>query len=84
MTTTKIRLNLNSQAIVKTAEIVSNGVLLTANAFLLGSGIRNSLRERKREQVTNNLQVAAEVASAIAGLTKVITETIGINHAKAD
>ncbi len=84
MTTTKIRLNLNSQALVKTAEIFANGVLLASNGFLLGSGIRNSLRERKREQVTNNLLVAAEVASAIAGLTKVITETVGIRHAKAD
>ena len=84
MAETKLRINLNTQAIVKTAEIISNTVLLTANAYLVGSGFRNHFRERKREQITNSLQTAAEIASAAAGLTKVITETIGSYHAKGN
>jgi len=79
---TKLRININTNAIVKTAEIISNSVLLTANAYLIGSGLTNYFREKKREQISNNLQTAAEIASAVAGLTKVITETIGIYNAQ--
>lgn len=84
MFATKIRVNINSQVLIKTAEIVSNSVLLAANAYLLGSGIHNNFREKRREKITNNLQFAAEIASAAAGLTKVVTETIGIHNAKGD
>ena len=80
-TGTKLRLNINTQAIIKAVDVLSNTVLLTANIYLVGSGFRNHFRERKREQITNNFQTAAEIASALAGLTKVITETLGIRHA---
>ncbi len=81
---TKLRINLNTQALVKTAEVISNTVLLTANVYLVGSGFNNYFRQKKQEQVTNTLQTTAEVASAVAGLTKVITETIGIHNAPSE
>ncbi len=82
MTGTKLRININSTSLVKAAEIVSNSVLLTANAYLIGSGLHNHFRQKKQEQITNSLQTTAEIASAIAGLTKVVSETIGSNNAK--
>jgi hypothetical protein len=80
----KLKINLNSNAITKTAGLISNSVMLTANAFLIGSGFSNYFRDRKRERITTSLQVTAEIASAIAGLTKVVTETLEQHHEKAD
>lgn len=79
---TILRINVNPQALVKTTEILSNSVLLTANAYLLGTGIQSYIRDRKRDQISGNLQTAAEIASACAGLTKVVTETIGLHYMK--
>ena len=76
----KLKINLNSNAISKTAGLISNSVMLTANAFLIGSGFSNYFRDRKRERITTGLQVTAEIASAIAGLTKVVTETLEKHH----
>ena len=77
---TKLRIRVNTSSLVKIAGIVSNSVMLAANAYLIGSGIHNSIRIRKQERVQDNLQTTAELASAIAGLTKVISETIGVRH----
>ncbi len=76
----RLKLTINSNALTKTASLISNSVMLTANAFLIGSGFSNYFKDRKRERITNNLQVTAEIASAIAGLTKVVTETIEKHH----
>lgn len=73
---TKIRFNINSQAAAKTASLLSNGVLLTANAYLIGSGFSNSFRERRSQNRNQNLQLTAEIASAVASLTKVVTDTL--------
>lgn len=73
---TRIKINVNSQAIAKTASLISNSVLLTANAYLIGSGFANSYRERKNYTRNQNLQLTAEIASAIASLTKVVTDTL--------
>ena len=75
--TTKIRFNVNTQAVAKTASLISNGVLLTANAYLIGSGFSNSFRERRNQSRNQNLQLTAEIASAIASMTKVVTDTLG-------
>ena len=74
--TTKIRFNINAQAAAKTASLISNGVLLTANAYLIGTGFSNSFRERRSQNRNQNLQLTAEIASAVASLTKVVTDTL--------
>lgn len=73
---TRIRINVNSQALVKTAGLLSNTVILATNAFLLGSGIASHWRDRKRERTLQNLEVTAQVANALAGLTRVVVETL--------
>ena len=80
----KLKININSNAITKAAGLISNSVMLTANAFLIGSGFSNYFRDRRRERITTSLQVTAEIASAIAGLTKVITETLEKHHEPTD
>ncbi len=80
----RIRMRLNNNAIVKGAGLISNTIILTANAYLLGSGIKNSVNMRKQERVSNNLQTTAEMASVFAGITKVIADTIGIYHVQSD
>jgi len=73
---TKLRINLNSQAIVKLAGLVSNSIILSTNIFLIGTNFRRQLKEKKTESIANKLQLTAEVAQAIAGLSKVIVKTL--------
>ena len=74
------RIRVNAGSLVKIAGIISNSVMLTANAYLVGSGFRNHYRVRQQERIANNLQNTAEIAAAVAGITKVITESIGAIH----
>ena len=78
---TRIKLNLNTQALAKTASVISNSVLLTANAYLIGSNFLSGFRERKYQHIKENLQLTAEISAAMASLTRVITDTIGKHHA---
>ena len=80
----KLKISINSNAISRAAGLISNSVMLTANAFLIGSGFSNYFKDRRRERITTNLQVTAEIASAIAGLTKVVTETLAKHHEQGD
>ncbi len=82
MNDTKLRFVFNTNALVKTASILSNSILLTTNAYLIGTSLTNNIRQKKQEHMNDNLQTAAEIASAIAGLTKVISDTFGIHNAK--
>lgn len=78
---TNLRLNVNSQALYKIASLVSNSVILSANAFLLGSSIQNQMRDRRSSRVVESLQLTAEIAGAVAGLTKVVINTVGNQNA---
>jgi len=51
-------------------------LLLSTNAFLLGSSVRRRITEKKTENVANKLQLAAEVASVLSGLAKVIAKIL--------
>ncbi len=79
---TTLRININSGSAIKLASLVSNSVILAANAYLVGSGFRQQLHNRQRERIAGNLQLAAEVATATASLAKVITDTIEQHHAQ--
>lgn len=77
-----LRVNLNGRSVSKIASILSNTVLLAANTYLLTSNIKNSMAESKRKKVVDNLQLTAEVASAVKGLTQVVTDISEKNHAQ--
>ena len=79
---TTLRININSGSAIKLASLVSNSVILAANAYLVVSGFRQQLHNRQRERIAGNLQLAAEVATATASLAKVITDTIEQHHAQ--
>ena len=81
---TKLRIRVNTSSLVKIVGLMSNSVMLAANAYLIGSGIHNSIRVRKQARIQDNLQTTAELASAIAGLTRVVTDTIGVHHEQSD
>ncbi|MFQ6609613.1 MAG: hypothetical protein ACE5D7_02315 [Fidelibacterota bacterium] len=70
----RLRINWNTRAVVKTAGLLSNTVILTANAYLLTSGIARQLKDRKHQRVSQGLELGAQVARAVAGLTSVIME----------
>ena len=72
----KLRINLNSQAIVKLAGLAANSIILSTNAYLLGTNIRKQAKEKKTEAIVGKLQLTAEVAQAVAGLSKVIITTL--------
>jgi len=78
----RVRMKVNNKSLVKGAGLISNTVMLAANTYLLTSGIKNNLVIKKQERISNALQTTAEIASAVAGLTKVITETIDVYHAE--
>jgi len=84
MVNKRLRINVNSHALYKVASLVSNSVILSANAFLLGSSIQNQLRDRRNSRVSEGLQLTAEIAGAVAGLTKVVINTVGNNAQPAD
>ena len=69
-------MNLNSQAIVKLAGLVSNSIILSTNVFLIGTNFRRQINQKKTDAIANKLQLTAEVAQAIAGLSKVIVATL--------
>jgi len=72
----KLRININSQAIVKLAGLVSNSIILSTNVFLIGTNFKRQINQKKTEAIANKLQMTAEVAQAIAGLSKVIVATL--------
>ena len=73
---TKLRVRVNPRSLVKAAGLVSNTVLLTANVFLIGSNISGSIRERRKQQTAENLQLTADISTALANITRIITETV--------
>ncbi len=73
---TKVRIKLNPQVVIKLAGLCSNALVLSTNAFLLGSNVRRRITEKKTESVANKLQLTAEVASAISGVAKVVAATL--------
>jgi hypothetical protein len=72
----KLWLKLNPQVVVKLAGLCSNALVLSTNAFLLGSSVRRRITEKKTENFANKLQLTAEVASAISGVAKVVAATL--------
>ncbi len=72
----RLQLNLNTRALTRTASLISNTIVLTANVFLIGTGITSQLRNRKRERTIETLEMGAQVANAAAGLTKVIVSIL--------
>ena len=84
MKDTKLKATVNSQALVKIGELLSNSVMLGANVFLIGSSVSNAIRSRRQEQIRPNLQLSCEVASAVAGLSKVIMEHLDHGTGNSD
>jgi len=74
MSDTKLRININGQALIKTGELFSNAVLLGANVFLIGTSLSNAVRFKRQERIQSNLQLGAEIASAVAEFTNGIGE----------
>jgi len=79
---TKLRIRLTSDALVKVAGIITNSVILAANVYLMGAGMHSSYRARKQERVAQALQTTAEIAAAVASITKVIVDSLGKQHAE--
>jgi len=73
---TKLLLKLNPQVVVKLAGLFSNALVLSTNAFLLGSSVKRQISEKKTENIANKLQLTSEVASAISGVAKVVAATL--------
>ena len=73
---TRLRMNVSTRSLSQVAGLVSNSVILAANAYLLGSSLALRFRERKRERTSQTLEMGAQIANAVAGLTKVVVETI--------
>ena len=72
----KVKFKINSQAIVKTAGLVSNSIIFTANAWLIGHNVYRQVKERRAVLVAEKMQFAAEAASALAGVARVIIKAV--------
>ncbi|MBT3423905.1 MAG: hypothetical protein HOG71_05560 [Bacteroidetes bacterium] len=78
----KLRIRFNGPAIAQTAAVISNGVVLAANVYLLSSNIQQTIRTTKQARVSDSLQTAVEVAQSLGSLTKLITDIVEKNHVK--
>ena len=78
----KIRINVNTRALPKMAGLLSNTVILGANAYLITSSIAHQFRDRKQQRVSQTLEMGAQMASALAGITKIIVEAV--EHGQTD
>lgn len=76
----KLRINLNTQALVKTGSLIANAVTLSVNVYLISTGLRSRLVEQKRREVSDRLQLTAELAGAAAGLVRVVAATLNNKH----
>lgn len=80
MNDVRLRIKVNSQSLSKAAMVLSNGVVLAANLYLIGSNTHQAITSRKQAKVSQTLQTTVEVAQTLAGLTKVVTEIVSKNH----
>lgn len=78
----RLRMRVNERSLVQIANICSNGIQLSANIYLAANGFRSQVQSRRTERTMENLQTAAEIANAIAGLTQIVTTTLDKHHAK--
>ena len=76
----KLRMKVNGQALAKTAAVISNGVVLAANVFLMGSTIQHTVRAKKQARVSDSFNTVVELSQSLAGLTNVIAEIVSRNH----
>ena len=72
----KIRVKLTNQSLSKLASLVANGSLLASSIFTVSAGIRDHLRDSKRQRIIGNLQGAADITASLAALARVISETL--------
>lgn len=72
----KVRMRVNSQAVIKLAALVSNSITLSTNAYLLGINVRRQIKLKKTEAVAERLQLASEIAQAVSGLSKVVINAL--------
>jgi len=73
---THLRMRISSDSLAKAARLASNTLLLGTNAYLLGASARSQLQASKRDRLVQNLQLTAEIASTVAGLSQVVTENL--------
>lgn len=78
----RLRMRVNERSLVQIANICSNGIQLSANIYMAAKGFRSQVHNRRAERIMENLQTAAEIANAIAGLTQIVTTTLDKHHAK--
>ena len=78
----RIRMRINSQAVIKLAALVSNSITLSTNAYLLGVNVRRQIKQKKTEEVAERLQLASEVAQAITGLSRVVINALESHNAE--
>lgn len=81
---TRLRVNVNARAVTQATRLISNTAVLTANLFLIGSGLLNQVRDKKRERTMETLTLSVQVANAAAGLTRVIQELVDHDAARTD
>ena len=76
----KLRLKVNGSALAKTAAVISNGIVLAANMYLMGSNIHQATVNKRQARVSDTMNTVVEISQSLAGLTKVITEIVSRNH----
>ena len=82
MSDVKLRIRFNGPAIAQTAAVISNGVVLAANVYLLTSNIQQTIQTMKQTRISDSLQTAVEVAQSFGSLTKLVTDIVEKNHVK--
>ena len=71
-----LKINITNKSAVKLTGLISSVVLLASNSYLTISRLQEERRNRRHQRLSGGFEVAAEVAGALAGLTKVVSEVL--------
>ncbi|MCF7802677.1 MAG: hypothetical protein K9N46_05415 [Candidatus Marinimicrobia bacterium] len=68
----RLRLRMSSKTLTTTASLIANGVTVASNAYLLSRSLVQQQRQRQQNQRLEQLQSAAEVATAGAQVVQTL------------
>ncbi len=76
----KIRITLTNQSLGKAVSLVASGALLASNLFTVSAGIRDNVRDQRRQRIRSHLQTGADITASLAALAQVIGSTLEQHH----
>ena len=75
-----LRIRLNSRTLSTSTKLLANGLTLAGNTYLFGRTLLQSHRQRRQDRRLEQLQNAAEIATASARMVDTLTRVWRQHH----